>query len=348
MFEAGVKPGEVLASMPTGSTALAEMAPPGSFVRTCAVRPNKAAPPGEIRIYVNMPAGPTAPSNLLGVVKARVSDCRGEIPSAAARGLADPRCHRRRERIDPLPLSESFTFPSVPAGTYKFSVRASNAAGSSSSSNTVTLTFPTNCSGSPSTPVNFIASKTGNVISLNWQPAAGGAATLSYIVNVSGAFTGSLPTPARSISSPAPASTFNFSIEPSTRAARARPRPCSRSPFRSAEQRRIMGHTHAGTSQLSGSVLASGTGAHRVGLGPSRSFFVAEASAAPNVTDYKALVCAHVRRQRQQQHDRAGGRGSLHGLSSASKRAYADRHEAARRFQTRMATHARSTTGWPR
>jgi predicted phage tail protein len=112
----------------------------------------------------------------------------------------------------PLPLSESFTFPSVPPGSYRFSVRALNAAGSSGTSNSVTLTFPTNCSGSPSTPVNFIASKAGNVISLNWQPAASGAATLSYTINVSGAFNGSVPTPARSISSPVPAGTYNFSI----------------------------------------------------------------------------------------------------------------------------------------
>jgi hypothetical protein len=60
--------------------------------------------------------------------------------------------------------------------------------------------------------VNFIASKAGNVITLNWQPAASGAATTSYIINVSGAFNGSLPTPVRTLSSPAPAGTYNFAI----------------------------------------------------------------------------------------------------------------------------------------
>ena len=89
VFEAGVKPGEVLASMPTGSTA-----PTFSFWQrrpdrsTCACircQAEQGRASSEIRIYVNIPAGPTAPSNLLGVVKARVSDCRGEIPSAAAR-----------------------------------------------------------------------------------------------------------------------------------------------------------------------------------------------------------------------------------------------------------------------
>ena len=217
VFEAGVKPGEVLASMPTGSTAptFSFTAPPGAFyVRMHTMSGgHKSRASSEVRVYVNVPAGPTAPSNLLGVVKGTSLGLswRNTFGGGAPTSLILDVSGDASATI-PLPLSESFTFPSVPPGSYRFSVRALNAAGSSGASNSVTLTFPTGCSGSPSTPVNFIASKAGNVITLNWQPAASGAATTSYIINVSGAFNGSLPTAARTLSSPAPAGTYNFAI----------------------------------------------------------------------------------------------------------------------------------------
>ena len=57
-----------------------------------------------------------------------------------------------------------------------------------------------------------------------------------------------------------------------------------------------MGHTHQperrGFLKLSARLAALGlTG---VGLGPARSFFVSEASAAPQISDYKALVCVYL------------------------------------------------------
>jgi uncharacterized protein (DUF1501 family) len=57
-----------------------------------------------------------------------------------------------------------------------------------------------------------------------------------------------------------------------------------------------MGHTHvpARRNFLKFSARLAALGLTGVGLGPSRSFFVAEASAAPNVTDYKALVCVYM------------------------------------------------------
>ena len=217
VFEAGVRPGEVLASMPTGSTSptFSFAAPPGSFyVRMHTLSgANKSRASSEIRVYVDVAAGPTAPSNLLGVVKGSSLGLswRNTFGGGAPTSLILDVSGDASASIS-LPLSESFTFPSVPPGSYRFTVRALNAAGSSGTSNPVTLTFPTNCSGSPGAPVNFIASKAGNVISLNWQPAASGAATLSYTINVSGAFNVSVPTAARSISSPVPAGTYNFSI----------------------------------------------------------------------------------------------------------------------------------------
>jgi predicted phage tail protein len=100
----------------------------------------------------------------------------------------------------------------VPDGTYTFSVRAVNAAGSSGSSNPVTLTFPTRCSGSPHTPINFFASVSGNTVTLNWQAAATGAAAARYEVNVTGSFTGRLPTTARTLGGVVGPGTYNVSV----------------------------------------------------------------------------------------------------------------------------------------
>ena len=51
-------------------------------------------------------------------------------------------------------------------------VRAGNAAGASTASNPVTLTFPGACSGPPLAPANFLAYKSGNTIFVVWLPLA--------------------------------------------------------------------------------------------------------------------------------------------------------------------------------
>jgi large repetitive protein len=112
----------------------------------------------------------------------------------------------------PLGLTETFSFPSVPPGTYTFSVRAINAAGSSGASNPVTLTFPASCSGAPQAPINFVTSVSGNLIALTWQPAATGPASMSYLVNVTGAFVGDVSTTARSLSGRVGPGTYNVRV----------------------------------------------------------------------------------------------------------------------------------------
>ena len=101
----------------------------------------------------------------------------------------------------PLGLTESFAFNGVPPGTYTLSVRSINAFGAASpSSNPVTLSFPGACSGVPETPANFVAYRVGRTIFVSWDTAAAGAAPTAYVVNVTGSFTGSVPTSARSVS----------------------------------------------------------------------------------------------------------------------------------------------------
>jgi hypothetical protein len=110
-----------------------------------------------------------------------------------------------------VPLTDRFAYPSVPAGTYTFAVRAVNAFGSSSPSNAVTLTFPGPCLG-PGPPTNFSASKSGSTISVNWSPPVGGAAPTGYIVFVTGSFEGSFATTGLALSGTASPGTYALSV----------------------------------------------------------------------------------------------------------------------------------------
>ena len=72
VVEGGLNPGEVLASVKTGSTlpVLTFVAPTGAFyVRAHVLVGNiKTAPSNEIRIFVNVPAAPSPPDRLLSHV----------------------------------------------------------------------------------------------------------------------------------------------------------------------------------------------------------------------------------------------------------------------------------------
>jgi predicted phage tail protein len=100
----------------------------------------------------------------------------------------------------PVGLTDSFRFDGVPSGTYTFSVRGINAGGPGASSNAVTLTFPGACSGPPQSPANFGAYREGRTVFVLWDPPSAGAAPTGYVVAVTGAFTGSVPTAGRLLS----------------------------------------------------------------------------------------------------------------------------------------------------
>jgi hypothetical protein len=111
----------------------------------------------------------------------------------------------------PLPLTDRFTTPHVPPGTYTAVVRAVNASGSSAPSNAVTLTFPGVCSA-PNTPTNFSASRSGDTIIVSWLPPAGGTAPERYTVLVTGSFQGAFPTTGLTLSGAAPSGTYSLSV----------------------------------------------------------------------------------------------------------------------------------------
>ena len=93
-----------------------------------------------------------------------------------------------------------------------FTVHAVNASGSSAASNPVTLQFPGACSGAPLPPADFTSSVSGNIVSLGWQPAADGPAPTGYVLNVTGAFVGSVPVAVRGLAAAVAPGTYVVAV----------------------------------------------------------------------------------------------------------------------------------------
>jgi hypothetical protein len=232
VMEIGTGPGQVVASLPTGSPSprVSFDAPRGAYyVRIHTISgAAKSRASSEIRVYVNMATGPTAPANLLGLVNGSSMTLSwrntfgGGAPTSLMLDVTGPTMV-----TIPLGVTETFTFASVPPGNYTFSVRAANAAGSSGASNPVTLTFPTTCSGSPQMPINFVVTTLGNRASVNWTSAARGAAPTRYDVNVTGTYTDRFPTTARTLSGVIGPGTYSLSVRAVN--------PCGNSGFTAAQ-----------------------------------------------------------------------------------------------------------------
>ena len=109
-------------------------------------------------------------------------------------------------------MTEGFQFNGVPGGAYTVSVRAVNSFGSSTPSNSIVLTFPGPCSGPPLPPSRFLAHRVGRTLHVVWDPAASGPAPTSFVLNVSGAFSAALGTPARTLSGTVGPGTYHFSV----------------------------------------------------------------------------------------------------------------------------------------
>jgi hypothetical protein len=206
VLEGGVNPGDVLASIPTGSTdpIYTFTAPTGAFhVRMHTLSgAERSAPSNEIRIFVNQAGvAPSAPANLVGMVNGSsiALAWRNTFEGGAPGGVVLDVSGALNTSLS-LGLTSSFQFDGVPGGTYTLSLRAINGAGSSPSSNAVTLTFPSPCSGAPLPPSGFLAYRLGNTIYVMWDPAASGPAPTSFVLDVSGGFTGSFATPGRTLS----------------------------------------------------------------------------------------------------------------------------------------------------
>ncbi len=216
VLEGGVLPGQVLTSIPLGPVPQHTIsAPSGVFyvrVRSLAGGTVSAAS-NEIRIFVKQSVPPSPPTNLTGLVFG--SSLRLAWKNTYQGGAVD------RVTVDvtgPVSTSfvlgavETFAFEGVPFGTFTFSVRAHNAAGESSPSSSVTLSFSRVCPGVPQAPTAFVAYRIGNTVQVAWDPPSSGTAPAGYVVNVSGPRTGSFPTTGRSLGGALGPGTYDVSV----------------------------------------------------------------------------------------------------------------------------------------
>jgi hypothetical protein len=217
VLEGGVSPGEVLASLPTSSTTTTYTfaVPSGAFyIRMHSLAPGqRSVASNEVRLFVNVPAVPSAPANLLALVNgsaltlAWTNTAAGGPPTAIIADVTGS-----VNLALGLPVSETFSIANVAAGTYAVSLRASNALGSGPSSNSVAFTIPAACSGVPGSPTNFVVTKNGNLITAAWELPAGGPAPTSYRLIITGAFNGEIGLTTRSITGAVGAGDYTLSV----------------------------------------------------------------------------------------------------------------------------------------
>ncbi len=205
LLEGGTTPGQVIAALPVSAaeTTFSFQAPAGAFyvrMHTLAGALRSAAS-NEVRLFVNVPALPAAPTNLLATVN-------GSTLSLAwmnsASGGPYTRVHivvrGSASTFVPIPLTESISIPNVPAGTYRLWVHGVNASGDGPNSSPVDVIVPSACTGIPGAPTNVTATRSGNIISLWWDLPVAGPAPANFLVDVTGAFAGRFAVGARSLS----------------------------------------------------------------------------------------------------------------------------------------------------
>lgn len=204
LLEGGTTPGSAAGQVPTGSTSttFSLALPSGVFyVRVKAQGPGGqvSGASNEVQVSVNV-AGPlTAPTKLTGnAVGSRLQLAWTNGTGTAPTGILLNVTGALTLTV-PLPPSETFSYPSVPPGTYTFSVLAQNGVGTSAASNSVTLTFPGACTP-PGVPTNLQATRAGNLVTVWWESPASGGAPDGYTLNVTGSLVGSVSTAARSVS----------------------------------------------------------------------------------------------------------------------------------------------------
>ena len=218
VLRGGTLPGEVLASIPTGSLlpTFTFTVPPGSyFLRVHAIADGLwSAPSNELRVFAALPVPPSAPAQLLASVNGTdvalswKNTFAGGPPTGlvlSARGSANVSV--------PLPLGEMFSMRQVPPGTYTVALTATNGAGESPRSNMVTLTVPAACVEQPNAPEDFTATASGHTFDLAWSPPAAGAAVTSYTVTVSGTSAAVFTTSERTLSGTVASGTYTVRVQ---------------------------------------------------------------------------------------------------------------------------------------
>lgn len=226
VLEGGIAPGQTLAAIPTGLDApiFTFDAPSGSFfVRMKTVGSGgTSVASNEVPLHVNVPVPPSAPEGLVAGAGGNALNLvwRNTFGGGPATGMTLDVSGTVTASL-PMGLTDTFSVPFVPDGTYTFAVRQTNGAGSSPASTPLTLSFPVSapgfpsgCNAAPQAPINFLAYRAGNTVNIVWDPAGTGAAPSGYVLNVTSAvFTGSVPMSGRSFSSPAPSGSYTFTLQ---------------------------------------------------------------------------------------------------------------------------------------
>jgi len=217
IIEGGVYPGQLLGSLSTSGsiTAIAFPLPSGAYYIRLRSRVGavESAPSNEIRVFVNIPAPPAPPYNLLGSANGSTlslawTNGRSGGPTSSAV------LHVGGALTTTLPVepTQRFDFAGVPPGTYSFAVSAANPSGASGPSNSVTLTFPGVCSGPPLAVSNFAVRQEAAGLALSWDLPTSGPAPTSYFVDVTGSFVGRFATTERGIAGNVPAGIYNLRV----------------------------------------------------------------------------------------------------------------------------------------
>lgn len=215
-LEGGLTPGAVVGSVMLSPLPEATLTLPSGtlYLRVRALAGGALSDTSnEISVKVGVPAPPAAPVSLLGLANGTdlsllwKNSFSGGVPASAILNVSGA-----VNAALPLGNTESFKFSGVPPGTYTFSVIAQNGSGTSAASNSVTLTFPSACSGVPQKVSNFVALWSGGTVFLTWDPPGSGAAPSGYIVTVTGAIAAAVPTGATTLSGVVPPGTYSLSV----------------------------------------------------------------------------------------------------------------------------------------
>jgi Fungalysin metallopeptidase (M36) len=218
VVEGGAAPGEVLASMPTGTTGsrYSFVAPTGAFyVRVHTVSGGaRSGASNEIRLFVNVLQPPSPPGPLLGLVNGSTVHFawQGTFAGGAPAGYVLDVSGSGQASMAMGPADQA-SFANVPPGTYTLVVRATNAAGMSPPTEPVTLTVPSTCSGAPQVPAGLWVARSGSTLTATWAPPAAGPAPTGYVLSVGGALLGEFPTTGRVLSGVVGPGTYRLSVK---------------------------------------------------------------------------------------------------------------------------------------
>ncbi|HUE86527.1 MAG TPA: fibronectin type III domain-containing protein [Vicinamibacterales bacterium] len=139
-------------------------------------------------------AAPEPPRNLSAAVDGNTVTLTWQAPSSGSPPLG----YLVEASLSPggasiaafLVLDTSLVRTAVPNGVYYLRVRGGNAEGISAASNQVVVSVPGGgvpCPSPPEAPTNLSATVSNNLVTLTWNPPAGGCAPTTYVVQAGSA-----------------------------------------------------------------------------------------------------------------------------------------------------------------